>query len=350
MRLAHTQRLERWFGSQWVAEVSVAMQHFRYPVPILGQGNLVVYDGDFYGAPPGGMASSLWEYVVRPVRNERGGFATTQALRDSAPARIMFPYNKSAAISPPAVGACMHWWALGALPVAGSNAAAAPGGTVPDNTTTGAFQPLDNAPTGDTRHLTELWAWEDLNVRTGSVMVYDYLFGVNINHATTSNSVTGVPTRYQTSALAPGNFLSGRVTTGLGATAHNITVTYVDQDGNTAEAGTAQAIRVSSATNTLPFTQPKWFYYLNAPDSGMRNITNIALSAASTGNVDWIIGKTIGIVPTGPILNHPMTVQGVNSNLLLDRAFDAACLALMQYFSKASSSPEPKGMIIISTG
>lgn len=297
-------------------------------------GSPVVYDGDFFWPVCGGA-----------------GFTSVEDLQDKGRARWqVFPFLKSESTAPDAVGGCLPLWAIGAYPPAGANAAAAPGGTVPDSSTTGAF-PIRTPPTGHTLHFVRARASTGTPGRSPLLLLYDYLFGVNINHATTSNPVTGVPTRYQTSALAPGNFISARVTTALGATAHNVTITYVDQDGNAAEAGSAQAIRASAAAQTIPFTAPKWFYYLNDGDTGVRRITDISLSAASSGNVDWFIGHPIALIPcdTG-VGSVQAMLDGVNSMLNLERIYDGACLALMTMWKAATTLTSPVGKIYLAMG
>lgn len=242
-----------------------------------------------------------------------------------------FRVNK-AGVTAPAVGASQHLWGQTLLPPAGSNAAAAGGGTVPDRTTTGTLGQT-NPTGGDTLHFISAMPVSSI---TGAILMYDYLFGVNINHATTANTITGVPTRYLTT-LSPGNWISNRVTTVLAATAHNATITYTDQAGNTAEAGSAQAVRVSSAVQTTAFTSPKWNYDLNAGDTGARTITSIALSAASTGAVDWIIGHSIVVMPC-PIANIVVPSDGINSAFNLVQIQDSAALAFMEFQKSATTA------------
>lgn len=83
------------------------------------------------------------------------------------------------------------------------------------------------------------------------------------------------------------------VETGLGATGGNLTVTYVDQDGNTAEAGTAQALTNSALKGTAGY------YSLNAPDWGARSVSTVTRSAG-TGNV-----RLYGV--------YPLAVHGINA-------------------------------------
>ena len=330
--LTHAQMLERWLGAPTVENLSRAMKGFMFPVPLLNTpGPIYVCDGEFYGAIQGGAFASLSDLISEATAGKK------QVL-----------YYQKVGVAGPAAGASQSLWRVGSLPPAGSNAAAAPGGTVFTRTSTGAMQQTD-AASGDTLHFVT-WTGSANTAQGNALMLYDYLWGVNINHATTANSISGVPTRYQTAALAPGNFISGVVTTALGATAHNITITYVDDVGNAAEAGAAMAVRASSAVNTLPFTQPVWRYNLNAGDLGVRNLTNIALSAASSGNVDWFIGHALAILPHVPSAFLPFIVDGINSAFNLERIYDGAALALMEMFKSATAATTYTGWITVVSG
>jgi len=79
------------------------------------------------------------------------------------------------------------------------------------------------------------------------------------------------------------------VTTALDANAGSITVTYVDQDGNSAETTTAQAFVVSSVVGSVGLI------VLNAGDVGVRDITSAARSSGTMTGVAtfW------GIIPFG---------------------------------------------------
>jgi len=104
------------------------------------------------------------------------------------------------------------------------------------------------------------------------------------------------------------NNLSGQilavVETALNSTAGNLTVTYVDQDGNTAEAGSAQAITVSSAIYTSAF------YNLNAGDSGARSVSTVTRSGAGTGNI-----RLYGVLPVA-VLGIPVGTTTSSLNML----------------------------------
>jgi hypothetical protein len=316
--------------------------------------------GEFTGPIAGGAVGSLAEYayerVARAMRqtarrqlvSANAGFASLSDLISEATVggkaqELM--YSKSG-VALPAVAASADLWGVGAMPVAGANAAAAPGGTNFTNATTGALFSANPAG-GDTLHLT---TWIGLATTANSLLLYDRLWAANINHATTANTVTGTLARYNgTTGSAAGNFLSGRVTTALGVTAHTITVTYVDQAGNAAEATSAQTVRVSSAVQTTPLTQPQWFVTLNAGDSGLRNVTSLALSAASTGNVDWFIGRQLAVLPM-LVANLGGILDGINSAFSLVRILDNACLSLLQLQSTATTATTFTGQIRLVAG
>lgn len=363
MRPTHAHRLERWIGAE-LAEGIAGQTAGWYgpPIPLAGVPGRVYVTGagDFVGPIQGGYYASLldWyeERVKRILRNwqrmQRGklntGFASLSDLISEATTggKSQFLMYQKTGVAGPAATSSAFLWAQGAMPAAGANAGAAAGGTIPDNTTTGGLKQAD--PGGsDTTHLTT-WTGTPATA-VGSLMLYDYLFGVNNSLNATNTAITGVPTRYQTAASAPGSFVSARVTTVLSATATNLTVTYRDQDLNTAEAAAAVAARVSSAVQTIPLTQPLWFIPLNAGDTGLQRITNVQSSGANTGVVDWIIGHPLAILPQ-PQVNVPYILDGINSAFNLIQVQTDACLALLEYFKSATGAATYSGMIQLVSG
>jgi hypothetical protein len=157
--------------------------------------------------------------------------------------------------------------------------------------------------------------------------------------------VSGTPTRY-TSTDAKGSFCNLEVTTGLGTTAHNATITYVDQDGNTAEAGSAQAVTVSSVANRIPLAQ--WFYALNSADSGLRNVTNIAFSAVSSGVSNVVVGHPLIFIPQ-PVANVMVVLDGINSAFNLIEVEIDGCLAFLA-LQGAATATTYQGQIILVSG
>ena len=360
MTFTHSNRIQKWLGSELAESISKqTLGWYGPPIP-LGNTPGKVYvtgKGDFVGPIRGGYYTSMLDYYVERFKAAQKkarksvylntGFSSLSDLISEATTggKMQQLFYQKTGVAGPAATSSAHLWAQGAVPSAGSNAGAAAGGTVPDNTTTGGLKQAD--PGGsDTTHLTT-WTGGAATA-VGAIMLYDYLFGVNNSVNATNTAITGVPTRYQDTTAA-GSFLSARVTTVLSATATNFTATYMDQDGNTAEAAAAIAARVSSAVQTIPLTQPAWFIPLNSGDTGLRKITNIQSSGANTGVVDWIIGHPLAILPMNAI-NIPFVLDGINSAFSLVQIQTDACLALMEYFKSATGAATYNGMIQVVSG
>jgi hypothetical protein len=216
---------------------------------------------------------------------------------------------------------------VGTLPAAGGTGGSSGTGRACVRTTAGALGQANPAG-GDTQHLTTVTVQA---TAISSLMLVDRLWDMTYNHASsTSTSIDGSnrPGRYQTAALAPGNFISGEVTSALSATAHNLTVTYVDQDGATAEAAAAYAAPVSAVAGRSPTVAGQWFVPLNSGDTGVRYLTIIAQSTTSsvTGTTSWWIAHPLCLVPQ-PIANVPFIYDGINSAFNLVRIYDDACIS-----------------------
>lgn len=322
------QKLEAWYGKDVYDQFQVAATGLTIPTPIMGI-PASLFRGGIVPRIAGGMGfASLSDLIFEVTTNGKIQQLTYQKV----------------GVAAPAASATQHLWGVGNLPSAGATMGATPSGTVPDNTTTGGLK-QNNPAGGETLHIT---TWTSVSTVVGALMLYDWIWGVNINHATTANTVSGTPTRYTGTASA-GNFISGRVSTVLAATAHNITVTYVNDTGAATAATTAQAVRVSSAVQTTPLTQPQWAITLNAGDLGVRNVTSIALSAASTGNVDWMIGHPLAIVPQ-PVANVAYVLDGINSAFNLVQVQGSACLAMAEFYKSATTACTTSGLIQLASG
>jgi hypothetical protein len=359
-RPVNASRLERWLGAEQAEGIARNTKGwYGPPIPLAGVPGrvFVTGDGDYVGKIHGGRFACLADYAAeryklaarraarRVILNT--GFASLSDLISEATTggkRQQLAYQKTG-VANPAATYCAHLWAAGAVPAAGANAGAAAGGTIWDNTSAGGLQQADPAGS-DTLHFVSWTGVPTTNV--GSLMLYDYLFGVNNSLNATNTAVTGVPTRYQDTTAA-GSFCSLRVTTVMSATATNLTLTYMDQAGNTAEAAAAIAARVSAAVNTIPLTAPVWFIPLNSPDTGLRKITNVQSSGANTGVADWIIGHPIAILPQYAI-NIPSILDGINSAFNLAEVKTDACLALMEYFKSALGANSYDGIITLVSG
>ena len=332
--MIHATRLDRWLGESVAENISQAFRLWQGP-PVIVHGTpgklWVEAGGDFCGTPF--------------TSQRRGGFSSLSDLiaARSAGQGQDIPFSKTGTAAG-SVGQPMSLWNVGNMPAAGGVGGTSGTGRACTNATTGALG-QSNAATG-TLHLISGW----LNANfANSLLVYDRLWDMTYNHATATSTAIDAnnrPTRYQTSALAPGNFISAEVTTALSATAHNLTLTYVDDQGNTAEAAAAYAAPVSAAANRLTLVSPAWFLTLNAPDVGARYLTNIAQSttASVTGVSNFFIGHPLFVLPA-PIANLTFPVDGVNCNVNLARIIDGACLAFLELPKPATNATTYTGLL-----
>lgn len=338
----HSDRIERWVGKEVAENLSRTTKDFPVPIPIAGvPGRVYGYKGDFIGPIRGGHFMSLAEYGLHKWKQAcvkankpyllNAGFASLGDLISEATAggksqQLLF---QKAPTTGTTVGNGVVARNIGNLPAARGVGGTSGTGVACTNTTTGALN-FTQPSGGDYTHITTMTVQASA---VSSLMLFDCLWDMTYNHATaTSTNVDAAnrPTRYQTAALAPGNFISGEITTALSATAHNLTVTYVDQDGNTAEAAAAYAAPVSAVALRTPTVAGQWFVPLNSGDTGARYLTNVSQSTITsvTGVTTWFIGHPLALTPI-PIANVPFIYDGINSAFNLERVYDGACLSFM---------------------
>lgn len=363
----HSQRLERWLGAEQVAAISGAMRHW-YGKPIrVGLVPGAVYaapGGDFVGALRGGHFMSLAEYAaqraaraLRSAARSRGalhaGFTSLSDLLSEATSggkSQVHTFNKAGTASD-AAPQPMSLWNVGAKPAAGGAGGTSGTGRACTRTTTGALGQDNPAISGDQLHLVSGSAQASV---PNTLLLYDRLWDMTYNHAaalSTAIDALNRPSRYQTSALAPSNFLAGEVTTALSATAHNLTLTYVDDAGNTAEAAAAYAAPVSASANRLPLASPNWFLPLNAGDRGLRYLTNIAQSTITsvTGVSNFFIGHPLEFLPC-PLANLQFPFDWVFKDFGPERVYDNACLAFLEMPKTATTATTYNGMLKMVAG
>jgi hypothetical protein len=374
LRATPSQKLERWLGTETVEGISMKMRNwYGPPIPVAGVPGRVYAcaGGDFCGAIHGGYFGNLLEFsaarfrsylrvAARPQYQLNAGFASLQALIDDVKIGGLgqkFNFYKTGVTQPAASASAWLFYQGAGVPVsptAPGSVATTPGGTVYTNTSVGGFRQISDAGTNTTFFISGNGIGNQ-TASNGSLMLVDYLWDANVQYNVTSNNITGVPTRYQTATTAPGNFMSGDTTATLGATAANLTITYVDQDGNAAEAtATPLAIRTNSAVGTIPHTAPVWFVPLNAGDTGLRNTTNIAFSAGNGGYVARMIAHPLAIIPinqqaavTGQAWS---VIDGVNSAFQFERVYNGACLALMEFYKGGTTATSYTGTIMLASG
>lgn len=356
----HAQKLDRWFGVETTEKISREM-HGWYGPPILvgntprGSGVWVGKGGDFVGPIRGGGFGNAAEYywskarrISRQVaRRQQGvcnaGFSSLSDLISEATTggkRQDFWWIRGATTN---AATNQTMWPLGTYPTAGAAGAAIPGGAAPTSATVGALCPFVNPTGGDTAHITTL---QSQFTSVACLLLYDRIFhAASVLHSTTGNqAVSGVPTRYATTT-SPGNFLTLEATSSLGSTAHNVTITYVDDAGNTAEAGSAQAVTVSSVANRIPLAN--FYYALNSGDKGVRSVTNIAMSAVNSNNSQLMMGHPLMFIPQ-PVANAMIVMDGINSAFNLVHVLDSACLAMLALQSAGTASTNLGGLVMVS--
>jgi hypothetical protein len=361
----HSDKLDRWLGK---GQTEVYSQMFKDwkgpPVALAGVPGAVFVapGGDFCGPIEGGGFASLIDFAeqrqrrvlrkyMEQQRSKLHGFSSLSDLISEATTggkSQLLLYSK-AATTATTVGNAFSCFNVGALPSASGVGGTSGTGRVCTRTTTGALKQA-NAGGGDTLHLT---TWTGQASAVSSLMLYDRLWDMTHNHAsslTTNVDASNRPTRYQTTGLAPGNFVSGEVTT-AGTTAHNITLTYVDDAGNSAEAATAYAFPATAVAGRSPTVAGSWFVPLNAGDLGARYLTVVAQSTITsvTGITSWWIGHPISMMPF-PVANVPFVMDGINSAFNLQRVYDDACLAFYTPLIATTGNISYNGTIQVVSG
>lgn len=366
----HSDRLDRWLGADKVAHVSHAMRDwYGPPIALHGvPGNVMAAKGgDFVGRIRAGSEASaidrLADIEVRERKRRWARMARAKralgaiASYDEAIAagfgsgRREFPFLKAGTTG--VVAATNTLWFVGSQPAAGAAAAAAPGGTVPTDATTGAFA-FDN-PSSGTQHF--VFGNPIASVAANTLLLYDRLFSVTKTmNSTATEAVTGVPTRYQSTTQgaadsAEGNFLMIECRTALAATAHNwTTCLYEDQSGNAGATLPSVTGNSSNIINRLDQPAGTWFCPLASGDTGISDLEQMQCSATvATGAIDFTIGHPIAFMPCG-IANFVCEKDGLTTSFNLARIFDDACLAFLEICKSATSSTTYTGTFVTLRG
>lgn len=365
-RSPHSGRLERWLGADKIADLSANMRDWYgppihlYDVP----GNVwVTKGGDFIGDFERGFCASALDALADHLREfrkrlaqERGfcrrqfgvGFTSiSQALEQASSGQgQILNVQKAGPTGVAAVTSTL--WRVGNSPPAGAAGSASPGGRAPTKSTTGAM-PFNN-PASGSLHL--VGADLSASVINNSLLIYDRIFDVaKTMNSNATESVTGVPTRYQSVTpgdpdYAAGNFLFIEVFTALPATAHNWTVcTYTDQDGNTGATLPSVTGNASAIIDRLDMPVNTWFAPLATGDFGIKALTQMQCSAVvATGAINFVIGHPLGF-QTFPVANAMMPNDWLTNRNQAPRVFDDACVALLEMPKPATTATNYTGAI-----
>lgn len=167
-----------------------------------------------------------------------------------------------------------------------------------------------------------------------------YYPGINMN-SSSSQTLTGTPTLRYTNGAGVRAYLV--VVTSTGATAHNLSMSYTDQDGNTGQtmpvtvSCTASAITPHITHSGTAGNNYGPFLPLASGDTGIRSVQSVQLSAAS-------LSGTAALVLARPLLTIPLTTASVASERdflnqipSLPEIKDGACLTWL-YFAGAATA------------
>jgi len=365
----HASKLERWLGVEHCEAISAQMTNWYGPpiaVATVPGRVFAMPGGDFRGVIRAGQFAGQWDFYrqrcrrifrqweKRQQRTMNAGFSSLSDLISEATTggkRRDFLFQKAGTTG--VVGATNTLWFVGAQPAAGAAAAAAPGGTIPTDATTGAFL-FVNPTGGDTLHF--ITGNTTASVAGNTLLLYDRLFSVTKTmNSTATEAVTGVPTRYQnTTAGNPdsiaGNFLMIECRTVLAAVAHNWTVcTYLDQAN---AASTLPSVTGNSGNIVNRLDQPiqQFFCPLETGDTGIKALTQMQASAlVTTGAIDFTIGHPIAFMPM-PIVNIITVSDGINSAFNLARIFDDAAMAFLEIMKPATGATTYNGGFVTVAG
>lgn len=366
MKSTHSQRLERWLGRERIENLSKCMKGwYGPPIHLLDcPGSVrVCGDGDFIGPFERGIFYTAIDALrdaynramkVPPYRLYAGFASISDALsRASGGYSQIRVFNKVGATGVVAVTSSL--WRLGPQPPAGSAPAAAPGGTAFSSSSTGAISFAD--PASGTLHL--VGADISASVINNSLLLYDLIYGCNKTMASAANeSVTGVPTRYQSSTstdanYAGGNFLFIQVGgTALAATAHDWGVAggsneclYRNQDGTDNCIMPVLTGNASAIVDRLDHPVSQWFAPLASADTGIMDLAQMRCSASvATGVIWFMIGHPLGFM-SFPVINSLLPFDWLTNRNQAPRVFDSACLALLEPMKPATGTTTYTGSI-----
>ena len=371
-----SQRLERWLGADTIARLQRDMRGwYAGPISIADvPGDVcITADGDFVGQLKTQQFScardalaheatrrqrALQKHMARlGLRHGQAGMAGFTSLSDlvseSTVAGKMQPLggclNKVGAAG--VVGFSNSLFRQGTSPGAGNAAAAAPGGTVHTQATTGAL-PFANPATGDLQYVVS--GDMQASVAGNSLLLHDRLFAVAVNpNSIVAQPITGLPSRYQNIATgvadsAVGNFMFLEIGAGLAATAHNITVTYQDQANSAAE--NAPIVTGQSFASAGRLNHVGWFLPLNGADTGVKNVTSAIMSTAvASGAMDLVVAHPLAWLAF-PIASLITPFDWVNMKFAPGRLFDNACASLLEVGKSNATATTYTGTLMTAWG
>jgi hypothetical protein len=216
-------------------------------------------------------------------------------------------------------------WQAGGFPAAGTYPAIT--GAVQTAASTGALSFALASPGSNTKYLLSFGftAAQQWNM----ALLHDVLVTAgSISATSTSTQNLGTPptpalTRY-TGAI--GVMVTFDITTALGGTASNITMTYTNQAGTGSRSTGAQAMLASGIVQRLTPVALGPFITLQSGDTGVQSITSIILSASMTAGV-------FAMIQYKPL----MFVPGIAANIYAERDSTTQIDGLLQLAKDGSN-------------
>lgn len=368
--ITNSSHLERWLGREQVESISYNMRDwYGPPIPLANVPGRIyaMKGGDFCGKIRGGRFANMLDYTMtrinRAVRrfglSQRStlntGFASLSDLISEATAggkMQNLPFYKVGTTG--VVAFSNSLWRVGSMPVSAGAATALAGGDVLDNTSTGGLNQVN--PSGsDTLHLTTITAAPSTG--TNFLLLYDRLWQGLIalsSSATQTCTFAGYPNstgRYSSATASPGNFvyIGNEAGATLSAVAHNWTLVYTDNAGNTGQTATALAGISGAITNRVDHAG--WNIPLLAGDTGMQDVESIACSVATlaAGAPTIAFCHPLAFIPQA-ITNFPVVLDGINSAFNLVEIKTNACLAFMELVKGATTATTYSGNVTCVSG
>lgn len=361
-RPTHSARLERWLGTERVEQISQQMAGwYGPPIHLLDcPGSVRVgKDGDFVGPFERGVFMSamdaLEQAFQRAAKVPRHSFNTgftsiSDALSRASGGFSQTPgggFNKIGPTGVAGVTSSLH--KLGPQPIAGTAGSAAPGGRALVDSDTGGM--LFTNPAAGALRL--VGADVCSSVIGNTLLLYDRIFDVAKTMASTANeSVTGVPSRYQSTTgtaedFAGGNF--GFVEVGLtqlSATAHNWdTCLYRDESGNDAQALPTIVGNSAAIVHRLDHPVNQWFAPLASGDSGIMDWNQMHCSASvAAGLINFVIGHPLGFM-SFPIINCVLPFDWLTNRNQAPRIYADAYLAFLEITKPTTTTSTYTGIV-----
>lgn len=244
---------------------------------------------------------------------------------------------KSAGQPTTVANAWHSYWAATAIPGAGTLATGnTTAGVIPTEATAGAM-PFTNPVSG----ASYIMGATVTSTISGRVLLYDRIFALGAL-TPTSGAYTGpvTGTLINRPADGVGCQIAAEIVTALSAAAHTVTITYINQNGDTGR--TATVVLPASAGIGRVF-----WATLQAGDSGVRRITGVSGSATPpTGTFNLLICRPL--LSCGVVANVPKQLGVPECGLR--PLYSGTCAALFFYNPTGTTPASIEVSLDLSTG